>query len=222
MDAGAHELEPGAVFGRYVIVGVIGRGGMGVVYREALETRRHVLGDEHPDTLTSINNMGVLLSSQDKLAEAEPYLREVLETSRHVLGDEHPNTLRQINNMGGLLRALGRLEEAERLGAEAVETARRILSEGHWHTAVFLGHHARTLAAMERFAEAEERALEAHAIFEAALGPAHARTIGIIREIADLYDAWHAAEPDAGHDARAAEWRARLPAPAEDKADDDR
>jgi hypothetical protein len=25
-----------------------------------------------------------------------------------------------------------------------------------------------------------------------------------------LYDAWHAAEPDAGHDARAAEWRAEL------------
>jgi hypothetical protein len=25
-----------------------------------------------------------------------------------------------------------------------------------------------------------------------------------------LYDAWHAAQPDAGHDDRAAEWRAGL------------
>jgi tetratricopeptide (TPR) repeat protein len=32
-------------------------------YREALEGRRRVLGDEHPDTLTSINNMGVLLQA---------------------------------------------------------------------------------------------------------------------------------------------------------------
>jgi Serine/threonine protein kinase len=32
-EVGAHELEPGAVFGRYVIVATIARGGMGVVYR---------------------------------------------------------------------------------------------------------------------------------------------------------------------------------------------
>jgi len=191
-------------------------------FREALEAFRRAHGDEHRATLTSISNMGELLQSQGKLAEAEPYFREALEASRRVLGDEHPDTLRPISNMGALLRALGQLEEAERLGAEAVATARRVLPEGHWHTAVFLGHHARTLAAMERFAEAEEQYLEAQAFFEAALGPDHDRTITNIRSLADLYDAWHAAEPDAGHDARAAQWRARLPAPADDEPDEDR
>ncbi len=183
-------------------------------FREALEGYRRVLGDEHPSTLGSINNMGHLLRVLGRMEEAEPYVREGLETRRRVLGDEHPDTLSSINNMGSLLRVLGRLEEADRLGAEAVATARRVLPEGHWHTAVFLGQHARTLAAMERFAEAEERYLEAHALFEAALGPTHDRTLETVRALADLYDAWHAAEPDAGHDARAAEWRARLGAPS--------
>ena len=127
-----------------------------------------------------------------------------------MLGDEHPDTLGSISNMGGLLRDLGQLEEADRLGAEVVETAQRILPEGHWYTAVFLSQHARTLAAMERFSDAEPRMLEAHAIFEAALGSAHNRTIGVIKQLADLYDAWHVAEPDQGYDAKAAAWRGKL------------
>ena len=52
-------------------------------------TRRHVLGDEHPDTLTAIQNMGWLLQEQGNLSEAESYYREALETQRRVLGDEH-------------------------------------------------------------------------------------------------------------------------------------
>jgi hypothetical protein len=60
-------------------------------WREALEGRRRVLGDEHPETLVSINNMGALLRDQDKLAEAETYWREALKGRRHVLGNEHPS-----------------------------------------------------------------------------------------------------------------------------------
>jgi serine/threonine protein kinase len=60
----------------------------------ALNTRRSVLGEEHPDTLTSINNMGELLAAHGhgKLSEAEPYYREALEKRRHLLGEEHPDT----------------------------------------------------------------------------------------------------------------------------------
>src|SRR5262245_63462073 len=62
------------------------------LFREALEQFRRVLGDEHPHTLTLINNMGHLLGEQGRLAEAEPYTRGALEQFRRVLGDEHPHT----------------------------------------------------------------------------------------------------------------------------------
>ena len=39
------------------------------------------LGEDHPDTLNSINNLALLLRAQGHLAEAEPLLREVLEKS---------------------------------------------------------------------------------------------------------------------------------------------
>ena len=44
--------------------------------REALAVRRRTLGDEHPDTLVSINNLANLLSDQGKLGDAEPLSRE--------------------------------------------------------------------------------------------------------------------------------------------------
>lgn len=59
-----------------------------------------MFGDEHPNALTTINNMGMLLAAQGKHAEAETYCREALEGRRRVLGDEHPLTLLSISNRG--------------------------------------------------------------------------------------------------------------------------
>jgi hypothetical protein len=42
-----------------------------------LETRRAVLGDTHPDTLASINNLASLLQSLGKHRLAETLLEEV-------------------------------------------------------------------------------------------------------------------------------------------------
>ena len=39
------------------------------------------LGEDHPDTLLSLNNMAFLLKAQGRLAEAEPLYREALERS---------------------------------------------------------------------------------------------------------------------------------------------
>jgi tetratricopeptide (TPR) repeat protein len=100
-------------------------------YRDALEKYRRVLGEEHPDTLRSINNMGVLLESQGKLAEAEPYLRYALEKRRRTLGEEHLDTLLSINNMGGLLQSQGKFAEAEPYFRDALEKRRRVFGEEH-------------------------------------------------------------------------------------------
>ena len=39
------------------------------------------LGEAHPDTLGSLNNLAALLKAQGQLAEAEPLYREALEKS---------------------------------------------------------------------------------------------------------------------------------------------
>ena len=59
-------------------------------FREALEGRRRTLGDEHPDTLTSIFLTGYWLTSQGKFEEALPYYREALEVRRRTLAILRP------------------------------------------------------------------------------------------------------------------------------------
>ena len=109
------------------------------LYREALERKRRVLGDDHPDTLVSINNMGYLLVAQRRLKDAEPLYREALERRRKVLGDDHPDTLVSINNMGSLLYEQGKVEAAIPLLLEVLERRRRVRLSGRSDHAIDIG-----------------------------------------------------------------------------------
>ena len=76
--------------------------------REVLEAQREMLGARHPDTLASINSLGMLLQDKgDLLAAMELLLREVLEEQREMLGPRHPDTLASINSLGMLLHDTG-------------------------------------------------------------------------------------------------------------------
>jgi hypothetical protein len=58
-----------------------------------------VLGKEHPSTLSSMNNLGLVLGSQGKYKEAEAMHRQTLQLKEKVLGKEHPSTLDSMNNL---------------------------------------------------------------------------------------------------------------------------
>ncbi|MCH8903617.1 MAG: tetratricopeptide repeat protein, partial [Bacteroidetes bacterium] len=118
-----------------------------------------------PDTLISINHMGVLLDVQGKLDEAEPYYREALEGRRRVLGDDHPSTLTSINNMGNLLNALGKYEDAASVHRRALDLRERHLGSHHPEVALSLTNLGNVLLSQGRLHEAlqfHQRALSIH------------------------------------------------------------
>ena len=49
------------------------------LYLQALEIRKAQLGDRHPDTATSLNNLAALYESQGRYGEAEPLYLQALE-----------------------------------------------------------------------------------------------------------------------------------------------
>ena len=73
------------------------------VEERVLEARRRVLGEDHPDTLTSMNNLAETLRAQGDLAGARGWQERVLEARRRVLGEDHPDTLTSVNNLGATL-----------------------------------------------------------------------------------------------------------------------
>ena len=69
-----------------------------------METRKTVLGSEHPDILTSMDNMASTYHDQGRWAEAEKLFVPVMEVSNTVLGLEHPDTLTSIANLASTYR----------------------------------------------------------------------------------------------------------------------
>jgi len=80
---------------------------------EAWEDRKHTLGDDHPDTLESKNDLAMLYKEQNDYDKAEALLLEAVEGSRLKLGDTHPHTKESLNNLIDLYEAWGKPEEAE-------------------------------------------------------------------------------------------------------------
>ena len=58
--------------------------------QRALAIREEVLGPEHPDTATSLNNLAGLYYAQGKYSLAEPLLKRALAIREKQLGPEHP------------------------------------------------------------------------------------------------------------------------------------
>ena len=85
------------------------------LYEQALQLRRDVLGETHPSTLVSLNNLAGLYESQGRYGEAEPLYEQALQLRRDVLGETHPSTLVSLNNLAGLYESQGRYGEAEPL-----------------------------------------------------------------------------------------------------------
>ena len=89
------------------------------LYQEALAMRKRLLGDEHPDVATSLNNLALLYNNQGRYGEAEPLYQEALAMWKRLLGDGHPDVASSLNNLGCLYWEQGRYGEADLLYQEA-------------------------------------------------------------------------------------------------------
>ena len=89
--------------------------------RTAVVIKEKTLGPEHPDTLTSVDNLGLVVERQGKYEEAEAMHRRALKEREKVLGVEHPCTFASITNLGSVLMRQGKYEEAEAMHRRALE-----------------------------------------------------------------------------------------------------
>jgi hypothetical protein len=62
------------------------------MYRQVLELRQKVLGPQHPDTITSINNLACCLKGMERVGDATSLYREGLQLAQQALGAEHQAT----------------------------------------------------------------------------------------------------------------------------------
>ena len=107
---------------------------------------------------------------------------------------------------------MDRHEDAADVLLAGESAARRVYVDGNaWMLGNYLAKLGEAQAGLGRFPEAETTLLEAHGLLAEGLGDEHQRTVKCVERLITLYKSWHAAEPGQGYDAKAAEWRAKLP-----------
>ncbi|KAK7582824.1 hypothetical protein V3481_012122 [Fusarium oxysporum f. sp. vasinfectum] len=153
----------------------------------AVKLRTEILGEEHPDTLTSMGNLASTYWNQGRLKEAEELQVDVMEIRKRVLGEEHPDTLTSMANLASTYWNQGRLKEAEELQVDVMEIQKRVLGEEHPHTLTSMANLASTYRNQGRWKEAEELQVDVMEIRKRVLGEEHPSTLTSMSNLAWMY-----------------------------------
>ncbi|CAK9087279.1 Nephrocystin-3 [Durusdinium trenchii] len=102
-----------------------------ILAQEALFGSKKAYGEQAPDTLDALNNLGSAWKAQGDYKEAEKCFRDAFKMRHESLGPKHPDTLTSLNNLACTVDALGRPSEAGKLYQECLERRRTVLGHSH-------------------------------------------------------------------------------------------
>ncbi|KAE9389894.1 TPR-like protein [Gymnopus androsaceus JB14] len=156
---------------------------------KVLPLRKQVLGEHHPDTLTSMADLAWTYHVYGKFEAAEKLEEEVLPLCKQVLREHHPDTLSAMANLAATYWALGKLEAAENLEEEVLPLRIEVLGEHHPDTLSAMSHLAATYWALGKLEAAEKLEEEVLSLHKQVLGEYHPHTLSAMANLAATYRA---------------------------------
>ena len=157
------------------------------IREELLEQEKQILGEAHPDTLGSMNNLAVIYSAMGENQKALELKEQTLELRKRILGEKHPDTLRLMNNLAISYDAMGENQKALELKEQTVELMKRILGEEHPDTLRLMNNLAISYSDMgenQKALELKEQTLE---LMKRILGEEHPDTLVSMNNLAVTY-----------------------------------
>ncbi|ACK72245.1 NB-ARC domain protein [Gloeothece citriformis PCC 7424] len=156
-------------------------------YENCLKVVKTRLGDNHPDVVTSLNNLAVLYDSQGRYTEAEPLLQKALKLMQQLDGENHPHVATALNNLALLYKSQGRYTEAEPLYLQALKLRQQLLGDNHLNVAITLNNLAGLYDSQGRYTEAEPLLQQALALLQQLDGNNHPHVATSLNNLAGLY-----------------------------------
>jgi eukaryotic-like serine/threonine-protein kinase len=150
---------------------------------QALQIRRELLGDDDPDTLRSISEMGALRGQMGQLEEQRRLYREAMIGYRELLGERHVHTLTATGSMGAHYSRSGELELAEHYFVDGLEKSRESLGSDHSQTLTALNNMGTLLGDQELFDEAMPYFREVLDIRRRRIGDKHPDTLSSVNNM---------------------------------------
>jgi tetratricopeptide (TPR) repeat protein len=106
------------------------------LFEKSREIRTRLLTDLHPETATSVNNLGVVFYLQGKYKDAQRFSEKALDIFRLTLTEDHPDTAGAYSGIAISLNAQGKYAQAQPLFEKALEGHRRMLGDLNLNTAI--------------------------------------------------------------------------------------
>ncbi|GAB1311975.1 hypothetical protein MFIFM68171_02185 [Madurella fahalii] len=154
---------------------------------QAMRARKKVLGQEHDETLDSIEMVALTHMLRGQWKEAEPLFVQVVDMRKRVLGSEHASTLTSMANLTSIYSNQGRWAEAESLEVQVMETSSRVLGSEHPDTLASMTNLALTYMNQGRWAEAESLEVQVMETSSRVLGSEHPDMLTSISNLASTY-----------------------------------
>jgi len=117
--------------------------------------RRAALGDDAPETLEALFDLGMLYETAGEMDPASTTFEEVLERRRARLGDTHPELIRPLYRLGLIRHIAGRSEAADSLFGEWEALLNRLPEDDNPLLSEGLSGYSDLLFTQRRYEEAE-------------------------------------------------------------------
>ena len=99
---------------------------------------RELLGEKHPSTASSFNNIGANYAQMGDYKSAMEYHEQALRIARELLGEKHPSTAASLNNIGLTYAYIGDYERSLEYHEHALEIQRELIGDTHPDTVLSL------------------------------------------------------------------------------------
>eukprot|EP00752_Nemacystus_decipiens_P009291 g8302.t1 len=168
------------------------------LYERSLAIGEKVLGPDHPDVATSLNNLAGLFESQGNYEAAKPLYERSLAIGEKVLGPEHPHVAASLNNLAALLESQGNYEAAKPLYERSLAIGEKVLGPEHLVVGTSLNNLAGLFKSQGNYEAAKPLYERSLAIGEKVLGPDHPDVAATLNNLAGLFKSqgnYEAAKP---------------------------
>ncbi|KAF8740375.1 Patatin-like phospholipase, partial [Rhizoctonia solani] len=148
---------------------------------------KQMRGDEHPDTLRSMNSLAIAYSRLGRYEDARALYTQVLDTRNQVLGSDHPDTLTTMHGLAIAYSDLGRYEDARALYTEVLDTREQVLGSNHPNTLRTMNNLAGAYSDLGRYEDARVLHNQVLDTQKQVLGSDHPDTLRTMNNLASAY-----------------------------------
>ncbi|KHD05686.1 hypothetical protein PN36_18275 [Candidatus Thiomargarita nelsonii] len=155
---------------------------------KALKITTEILGEKHPDSITSLNNLGIFHVKVGKFDEALQLFEKGYHISKEVFGKKHSQTLTNMMFLAGIYSELSQFSAALLWSEKAYPLFKEVFGEKHLQTLTIINNLARSYKGLGRLSVALPWFEKAYQFSKEGLGEKHPQTIMSLSNLGIIYN----------------------------------